>query len=438
MPESAPGTDPHGDGDAMHALASRLFPIHRSLTGNGVRETLAILAEHAPLTIHEVPSGTRVLDWVVPREWNVRDAYVADESGRRVIDVRRHNLHLVGYSRPVDVVLTRAELEPHLHSRPDLPHAIPYVTSYYTDGWGFCLTHEQRTALPEGRYRVVIDATLEDGSLTYGELLLPGESRDEVLLSTYVCHPSMANNELSGPIVTAFLANWLRSAPRRYGYRIVFVPETIGAIAYLAEHLAELRRRVVAGYVVTCVGDDRAYSYVPSRRGGTLADRAALAVLGSTRPGFLRYTYRDRGSDERQYCAPGVDLPVASVMRSKYRTYPEYHTSLDDLDLVTPAGLRGGFEVLRDCLMLLERNATYRATCLGEPQLGRRGLYPGLGTAASHRAVADTLDVLAYADGEHDLIELVTLLGIAPDRLYPIVDTLVGAGLLERVDEPSR
>ena len=436
MMEDEPGSMEPIDFDAcggpMHALASSLFPIHRSITGDGVRETLRRLGEHLPLVVHEVATGTRVLDWTVPREWNVRAAYIEDDRGQRVVDVARHTLHLVGYSRPVDAVLTRAELEPHLHSRPDLPDAIPYVTAYYGDTWGFCLAHDARQALPDGRYRVVIDAKLEDGALTYGELLLPGECEEEVLLSTYVCHPSMANNELSGPVVTAFLARWLRSAPRRYTYRIVFVPETIGAITYLSRHLDTLRRRVVAGYVVTCIGDDRAYSYVPSRLGGTLADRAALAVLAATRPGFRQYTYLDRGSDERQYCAPGVDLPVASVMRSKYREYPEYHTSQDDLTLVTPSGLQGGFDVLRDCIALIERNATYRATCLAEPQLGRRGLYPSVGTADSHRVVADMLNVLAYADGDHDLIDLVQRLAIAPRRLYRIVDSLEAAGLLAR------
>ena len=425
-------------GASMHALATELYPIHRSITGDGVRETLRRLAVHVPLVVHEVASGTPVLDWTVPREWNVRDAYVADEQGRRVIDVARHTLHLVGYSSPVDAVLTRAELEPHLHSRPDLPHAIPYVTSYYGDGWGFCLSHEERQALPDGRYRVVVDASLEDGSLTYGELLLPGELKEEVFLSTYVCHPSMANNELSGPVVTTFLACWLQSVPRRYSYRIVFVPETIGAITYLSRHLDTLRQRVVAGYVVTCIGDDRAYSYVPSRRGGTLADRAALAVLGAVHPGFHRYTFLDRGSDERQYCAPGVDLPVASVMRSKYREYPEYHTSLDDLKLVTPSGLQGGFDALRTCIELIERNATFRATCVGEPQLGRRGLYPSVATVNSHRVVTDMLNVLAYADGEHDVIDLVDRLGIEPNRLYRLVGTLTDAGLLERVERDER
>jgi aminopeptidase-like protein len=421
-------------GSVMHELMRRLFPICRSISGDGVRQTLAVIAEHIPLERHEVPTGTRAFDWTVPNEWNIDDAYVMDEGGRRVIDFRRHNLHVVGYSRPIDAILSREELDRHLFSREDLPGAIPYVTSYYSDTWGFCLSHEARQRLDDGHYRVVIDSRLEPGSLTYGELLLPGQTEEEVLLSTYVCHPSMANNELSGPVVATLLARWIMAAPRRYTYRIVFVPETIGSLTYLSRHLDAMKQRTVAGFVLTCLGDDRTYSFLPSRSGETLADRAALAVLGATQPDFVRYTFRDRGSDERQYCSPGIDLPVVSVMRSKYRTYPEYHTSLDDLDLVTPAGLQGGFTALRSCLELLERNARYRTTCLGEPQLGRRGLYAPIGTADPHRSVADLLDVLAYSDGTRDLIDLVGLLAIPPSRIYQLVDTLVEEGLLARLN----
>ena len=424
-----------GVGHAMHDLVRELFPLCRSLTGDGVRETLRILGTHVPLTVHEVPSRTRAFDWTVPMEWNVRDAYVQAPDGRRVIDFRRHNLHLVGYSKPVDAVLTRAELEPHLHSRPDLPDAIPYVTAYYADTWGFCLAHTERERLGEGPFRVVVDATLEDGALTYADLVIPGAAEQEVLLSTYVCHPSMANNELSGPVVATFVAKWVLASPRRFTYRFVFVPETIGALVYLSRHLPTLRARTIAGYVLTCLGDERTVSFLPSRHGATLADRAALAVLGTEHPGFVHYDYLERGSDERQYCSPGVDLPVASVMRSKYRTYREYHTSLDDLELVTPAGLRGGYELVRGCLELIERNGRYHATCIGEPQLGRRGLYPRLGTADAHRHVADMLNLLAYADGEHDLIGWMTRLGIRPARLYDLVDRLVEADLLKRAND---
>jgi aminopeptidase-like protein len=423
----------------LHDLVRRLFPICRSITGDGVRATLRMLQDYVPLTIHEVPTGTPVLDWVVPREWNIRDAFISDAQGERLVDFRRNNLHVVGYSVPVDLDLSLAELQPHLHSLEDMPDAIPYVTSYYEERWGFCLTQRQRDSLVEGAYHVVIDSDLSDGSLTYGELIIPGESEEEVFLSTYVCHPSMANNELSGPVVTTFLARWLADLPeRRYTYRVAFVPETIGSLTYLSRHLDELRRRVVAGFNVTCVGDDRAFSYLPSRRGSTLADRAALNVLRSSHPEFIEYTYLDRGSDERQYCSPGVDLPVASVMRSKYREYPEYHTSLDDLSLVTPEGLQGGFDVLRDCLELLERNRTYQATCLGEPQLGRRSLYPTLGTREVHADVGELVDLLAYADGQTDLIGISDTIGVPVKRLYPLASVLLAAGLIREVTSEGR
>jgi aminopeptidase-like protein len=416
----------------MHELVARLFPICRSITGAGVRQTLRILQKYVPLTIHEVPSGTQVLDWIVPSEWSIRDAYIMDEAGSRIVDFRKNNLHVVGYSVPVDTTVSLAELQEHLHSLAAMPTAVPYVTSY-EERWGFCLSHNQRTQLADASYRVVIDSDLKEGSLTYGELTIPGETEQEVFLSTYVCHPSMANNELSGPVVTAYLARWIAGRPRRYTYRIVFVPETIGSIVYLSEHLEELKRHVVAGFNVTCVGDDRAYSYLPSREGAMLADRAALNILRAAHPEFVEYSYLDRGSDERQYCSPGVDLPVASVMRSKYREYPEYHTSLDDLDLVTPAGLQGGFSVLRDCLELLERNRVYRAVCLGEPQLGRRSLYPSLGTGDSHGEVSDMMDLLAYADGTRDLIAISDVIRVPAGRLYPLVDRLVAEGLLTEV-----
>lgn len=415
----------------MHGLLTELFPLCRSITGDGVRRTLAILRRHVPLTIHEVPSGTRVFDWEVPPEWNIRDAFIADLEGNRLVDFQRSNLHVVGYSEPVDAVLSLAQLQPHLHSLPAQPAAIPYVTSYYRRQWGFCLSHQQRSSLPAGPFRVRIDSELRDGQLTYGELILPGQTDREIFLSTYICHPSLANNELSGPVVTTQLARWLAAEPRRYTYRIVFVPETIGALVYLSRHLAALQERVVAGYNVTCVGDDRAYSYLPSRRGDTLADRTALLVLAEDHPGFVRYTYLDRGSDERQYCSPGIDLPVASVMRTKYGEYPEYHTSLDDLDLVTASGLLGGFTALRNCLELLEKNRCYRATCLGEPQLVRRGLVPTVSGAGAAQEVKDMLNILAYADGEHDLLAVLSLCRGPRQRLLAALARLLAAGLLQ-------
>ncbi len=423
-------------GREMHAFAARLFPIARSLTGPGVRETLALIGARLPdLQLHEVPSGTRCFDWVVPDEWRLRAAWLEDERGARLLDAAEHNLHVVGYSEPVDAWLSRAELEPRLHSLPELPQAIPYVTSYYRRTWGFCLQHARRTALRGQRFRARIDADLAPGHLTYADLVIPGESPREVLFSTYVCHPSMANNEVSGPVLATFLAAWLAGRRNRLTYRFVFVPETIGPLVYLARHLEQLRRRVVAGYVLTCVGDERAVSFLPSRRGDTLADRVAARVLAELAPDHRRYSFlHDRGSDERQYCAPNVDLPVASIMRSKYGTYPEYHTSLDDLSLVTPAGLAGSFALYRAVIEALERDGGWRATGVGEPHLARRRLLVALGgqRGAFPSSTKLLLDILALADGRAGSAELARLLEVGEAQVEAACRQLCDEGLLER------
>jgi aminopeptidase-like protein len=426
---------PEPTADTMHGWLRDLFPICRSITGPGVRQTLSYLETLLPaLKTFSVPSGTPAFDWTVPDEWSIREAWVEHESGRRVIDFKDHNLRVVGYSEPIDRSLDLDGLQPHLYSLPEQPDAIPYVTSYYRRHWGFCLTQRERDALLPGRYRVRIDSTLAPGALNYGELILPGQERQEVLLSTYICHPSMANNELSGPVVTAALARWLMSLPdRRYTYRIVFIPETIGAIVYLSRNLAALKENVVAGLVLTCLGDERAYSFVASRMDGTLADRAVRHTLRHFAPGHIEYSFLERGSDERQYCSPGIDLPVCAIMRSKFGTFPEYHTSLDNLDFVTPRGLAGGFEATRKCLETLEGNYYYRATVLGEPQMSKRNLYASVSRSGSYDQKTRLLkDVLAYCDGSHDVIALAERLGHPAWDVMEACRVLESAGLVSK------
>jgi len=395
-----------------------------------VRETLRTIQDYIPLAIFEIPSETKVFDWTVPKEWNIRDAYILDQRGNKIVDFKESNLHVLGYSIPVDATVSLGELQEHLFSLEDQPDAIPYVTSYYQERWGFCIRHNLRQTLKEGSYRVYIDSELKEGHLTYGELIIPGALDQEIFLSTYICHPSMANNELSGPIVATMLAKWIASKLRRYTYRIIFIPETIGSITYLSKNLDHMKQNIVAGFNLTCVGDERAYSYVPSRKGTTLADKAALNILESKHKGFIKYSFLDRGSDERQYCSPNIDLPIASVMRSKYGSYPEYHTSLDNLNVVTPLGLQGGFDVLRDIIELLEKNKIYQTRCYAEPQLGRRGLYSTLGTKDSSQYAKDLMNFIAYADGINDLIDISNIIHAPVQRLYNIVDDLLAADLL--------
>jgi aminopeptidase-like protein len=418
-------------GTDMYNLMARLFPICRSITGNGVRESLEIISEIVPLTIHEVPTGTSVFDWTVPKEWNIRDAFIEDEEGNKIVDFKKNNLHVVGYSAPIDICIDLSELQTHLYSLENQPDAIPYITSYYSERWGFCISHHQREQLKNGKYHVYIDSELKEGSLTYGEIIIPGELQEEIFLSTYICHPSMANNELSGPVLATYLAKWLASSPRKYTYRTVFIPETIGSITYLSRNLETMKQNIIAGFNLTCVGDERTFSFIPSRYGNTLADKVALNILQYKYPEFNKYTFLDRGSDERQYCSPGVDLPVVSIMRSKYGEYPEYHTSLDNMDIVTPKGLNDSYIMYKDCIELLERNEKYKVNCYGEPQLGKRGLYPTLSTKESGDIVRDMLNLIAYADGLNDLIDISNIIGVPADVLYPIIEKLCANKLLE-------
>ena len=419
-------------GENIYSLCQRLWPITRSITGEGVRQTLGVIKEHLPgLIINEVPTGEVCFDWEVPKEWNISDAYVICPDGNKILDFKLNNLHVVSYSIPIDQIISLGELQKHLHSLSDQPEAIPYITSYYEERWGFCLSETQRNELKEGDYRVYIDSTLSNGSLTYGELIIRGRSTKEIFLSTYVCHPSMANNELSGPTVTTYLAKWIESQPREYTYRIIFIPETIGAICYLSKNIDQMKRNIIAGFNISCVGDNNSYSYLPSRQEDTIADKVALQVLKYTQPDFIKYSYLDRGSDERQYCAPGVDLPIASVMRTKYHTYPEYHTSLDDLNFISPEGLYGAYDILTKCIFCLENNKTYKATVLCEPQMGKRKLWPTLGGVKTKEAsVKNMMDVFVYADGDNDLLMIAKKLDVSMIELQPVIDILLTEELI--------
>lgn len=418
----------------MYSLVKELFPICRSITGDGVRKTLRIIQREIPeLKIFEVPTGTKVFDWIVPKEWNIKGGYIETLEGKKVIDFADTNLHVMGYSLPIDKIVSREELLEMCYTIPEQPDYIPYVTSYYKERSGFCLSEKQKQALTEDTYHVVIDSTLENGSLTYGELLIPGNSKDEIFLSTYVCHPSMANNELSGPAVAVELAKYiLANKDRRYSYRIIFIPETIGSITYLSKNLDYMQKHVIAGYNISCVGDDRTYSYVESPYADTLADRVAQNVLNFHYPEYKRYSFLHRGSDERQYCSPLVHLPLCAICRSKYEEYPEYHTSADNLNLVSPNGLYGAFEVYRKCIDLLESNYMYIVTTPCEPQLGKRGLYPTLSRRGSINETRSMTAFIAYADGKHDLVDISNRINVPIDRLLPIIKKLLDNDLIRK------
>lgn len=424
------------EGQKIYQLCKELFPINRSLTGDGVRETLNILKREIPkLNIYEVPTGTKCFDWEIPKEWNVKEAYIINPDGEKICDIKETNLHLMGYSVPVDKTLNLDELNSHLYSLPELPTAIPYVTSYYSQRWGFCISDNQRQKLKEGDYKVFIDSKLTNGSLTYGELLIEGDTKEEVFISTYVCHPSMANNEVSGPALVCWLAKYISNLKnRRYSYRIIFIPETIGSIMYLSKHLDIMKRNTIAGFNVSCVGDNHSYSFLPSMKGNTLSDKVSRHILKNLIINFNEYSFlKDRGSDERQYCAPGIDLPVCSIMRTKYDEYKEYHTSLDNLDFISPEGLGGAYDVYIKTINALENNFTYISNILCEPQLGKRGLYPNDSTKDTWLIVKNMLNFIASIDGKHDLIDIAEIIDVPVWELYEIVGKFINNKLIKVV-----
>lgn len=419
----------------MYSLCQELFPICRSITGEGFRQSLDILSQQVEnLKVEEVPTGTQCFDWEVPKEWNIKDAYIIAPNGKKICDFKQSNLHIMGYSVPINKTVSLEELQKHLYSLPEQPTAIPYITSYYKERWGFCLSQNERDRLKEGEYKVYIDSDLKNGSLTYGELIIPGESDKEIFLSCYLCHPSMANNELSGPVVTIFLAKWLAQLKqRKYTYRIVIIPETIGSITYLSRHHKEMKQKIVAGFNVTCIGDDRAYSYLPSRQADTLSDKVAQHVLQHEAPDYIAYEFLDKGSDERQYCSPGIDLPVCTIMRSKFGCYPEYHTSLDDLNFISPTGLQGGYDVLKKMIECIEFNQIFKTSVLCEPQLGKRGLYPTLSTKKTAAQVRNMMNFIAYCDGQLTALEIADKINVPLWDLKETIENLTKKNVLELV-----
>lgn len=425
------------NGQDMMNIASRIFPICRSITGNGVRETLKILKEYCnELKVYEVPCGTQVFDWTIPDEWNITEGYIENEAGERIIDFAENNLHVSGYSLPMDEWLELGELKKYIHTLPEQPELIPYVTSYYNPRSGFCMSQKMLDELPEGKYHAVIKSTLDPkGSLTYGEILIPGtkEPDKEIFFSSYICHPSMANDECSGPCVLIALADYIRSmSDRRYSYRLILVPETIGSITYLSRNLPQMKKRIIAGFNLTCVGDDMQYTILHSRYADTLADKVLLNVLQYRGKGYKECSYLEKGSDERQYCFPGVDIPLCTFSRTKFRDYPEYHTSGDNLELISPEGLQGAFEVMTECIRILEYNDHYLIDCLCEPQLGKRGLYPLVSKKGVYDEVRKLQDFIMYADGRNDLIDISNIIGYPAVKLIDMVKTLTENKLLKK------
>ena len=418
----------------MYDLLKALFPLNRSLTGEGVRKTFDIIKNYIDnLRVHSIPSGEKIFDWIVPNEWNISEAYILKPDGEKICDYNKNNLHLLGYSIPIEKTIKLEQLQNHLHSLPELPDAIPYITSYYNRNWGFCISENERLKLSPGSYKVVIKGSLKPGNLNYGDVFIPSTegTEKEVFFSTYICHPSMANNELSGPVIAVYLIKWLTSLKSRYyNYRFVFAPETIGSLIYLKLHLNKLKENVIAGFNLTCLGDDNNFSFVPSRSGNTLADNVALHTLKHNTKTFKKYTFLNRGSDERQYCSPGVDLPFVTVCRSKYHEYKEYHTSLDDLNFISEKGLNGSFQILKNIIKSLENNFIYKSKIIGEPFLSHRNLYSSLGFRDNSEFSDLILNTLTYCDGTKDLLEISEKINVSILELLPIIKILKKENLI--------
>jgi aminopeptidase-like protein len=423
-------------GKQMIRWMKDLWDYPRSLTGHGTHKTLKYLKSINPdLNIDSIKTGTRVFDWEIPDEWNIFNAYIEHESGKKFAELSKSNLHVLGYSIPCDFSLPLSELLSHIYTQPDQPNVVPYVTSYYDDNWGFCMSDNDKKKLPDGEYRVVIDAKKKPGILETADLIIKGKNSEEVFFSTYICHPSMANNELSGPVLSTALAQYIKSkyGDHKYTYRFVFVPETIGAISYLSKNLKKLQSKVICGFNLSCVGDERAYSHIESRIGNTLADNALQAALIGL-DNVVAYSFLERGSDERQYCAPGIDLPLCGFCRTKYGNYPEYHTSADNFDVVTENGLNGSLDVMKSIVDAFEIGLFPKNNIKCEPQLGKRNLYSVISQKSCGYDISTRMDILAYADGKHSIFDISKKINKNLKLVISEIATLKRHGLLIQED----
>jgi len=419
-----------------YTLVKKLFPICRSITGNGVRKSLNILQEHIPLEIHEVPTGTNVFDWKIPKEWNIRDAWIKDPDGNKIIDFKQNNLHVLNYSTPVSKNIPLQELKEHLYTLPEQPDLIPYRTSYYSEKWGFCLSHNQFQQMKEGDYEVFIDSDLSEGSLTYGEFYIKGKSEKEVLISAHICHPSLANDNLSGIAASVSFAKSLLQQELQYSYRFLYIPGTIGSITWLAQNEGKLIN-IKHGLVLSCVGDSAGFTYKKSRKGNSETDRIVQKVLSEKERSHDVREFIPYGYDERQYCSPGFDLPVGCLMRSHFGEFPEYHTSADNLDFVKPEALQDTVELLKNITEVIEGNRIYiNQNPKGEPNLGKRGLYSKTGgmqmTGSRKMAI---LWVLNLSDGNHSLLDIAERSGLPFHEIRDAANSLLGVGLLKEANK---
>ena len=422
-------------GNEMHELMRELYPICRSITGDGVRQTLNILKKDIPLSVHEVASGTKVFDWTVPREWNIKDAYVKNSKGEKIIDFKKSNLHVLNYSVPVHKKVSLEELKEHLFTLPEHPDWIPYRTSYYSENWGFCLSHNESMRLEQDIYEVCIKSSLTDGHLTYGEYYIQGQNSDEVLISTHICHPSLCSDNLAGIVLAASLAKYLSSASLRYSYRFLFIPGTIGSITWLCLNEPKVPK-IKHGLVVACVGDSGKFTYKKTRQQDAGIDIIAAHVLKDSGNDFEIIDFFPYGYDERQYCSPGFDLPVGCLMRTPHGQFPEYHTSADNLDFVKPENLAGSYSMYLAVLKRLENNKKYvnqNPKC--EPQLGKRGLYDTLyGQDNSKTLQLAMLWVLNLSDGKHTIMDISERAGLEFDLIKKAVDALAEHNLLREIE----